>query len=76
MKKKIIGIISVVAIAVVAGYNVYTSQNNAKLSDLVLANVEALADNGEYPASPNPGSDCKGGRYMCYMGQGNVWGKN
>lgn len=43
------------------------------MSELMLANVEALAD-GEYPAS-NPGSDCKGGRTMCYMGQGNVFGK-
>lgn len=45
------------------------------MSDLALANVEALAS-GEYPGSPNPGSKCPGGPYMCYMGQGNVWGKN
>ena len=54
----------------------HTSQNEMKLSDLVLANVEALADGGEYPGSPNEWSKCKGGPYMCYMGQGNVWGKN
>lgn len=48
MKKKIMGLIAVVAIATVAGYNVYTSQNNnGKLSDLALANVEALADPNE-----------------------------
>lgn len=47
MKKKVIGIIAVLAIAAVAGYNVYTSQNNVKLSDLVLNNVEALADPSE-----------------------------
>lgn len=76
MKKKILGIIAVVAIVAVAGYNMYTSQYDVKLSDLVLANVEALATGGEYPPSPNPGSNCKGGPYMCYMGQGNVWGKN
>lgn len=58
MKKKIIGIISVVAIAVVAGYNVYASQNdNVKLSDLVLNNVEALADPGEGSGQPNV-NDC------------------
>lgn len=74
MKTKI-GIIAVVAIAAVAAYNVYISQNDVKLSDLVLANAEALAVN-EYPSSPNPGSKCKGGPYMCYMGHGNVWGKN
>lgn len=48
MKKNIMGLIAVVAIAAVAGYNIYTSQNNVKLSALVLANVEALA-RYEYP---------------------------
>lgn len=47
MKKKIIGLIAIVAIAVVAGYNVYTSQNDVMLSDLVLNNIEALAFDGE-----------------------------
>ena len=31
----------------VTGYNVYTSQKNVKLSDLALANIEALASSGE-----------------------------
>lgn len=48
MKKKIMGLIAVVAIAAVVGYNICTSQNNAKLSALALANVEALA-RYEYP---------------------------
>lgn len=48
MKKNIIGVVTIVAVAVVAGYNVYTSQNdNVKLSDLVLNNIEALADPNE-----------------------------
>jgi len=34
----------IIAIAAVAGYNVYASRSNVKLSDLALANVEALAD--------------------------------
>ena len=45
MKKKMMGIIAIVAIAAVAGYNVYVSQSNAKLSNLALNNIEALADN-------------------------------
>ncbi|MBD3589311.1 NVEALA domain-containing protein [Bacteroides sp. GM023] len=49
MKKKVMGIIAIIAIAAVAGYNVYTSQYNVKLSVLALANVEALAQSGEYP---------------------------
>ena len=37
MKKKVLGVIAVVAVAAIAGYNVYTSQNDVKLSDLVLS---------------------------------------
>ncbi len=37
------GLIAVVVIVAVAGYNIYASQNNVKLSALALANVEALA---------------------------------
>ena len=47
MKKKIMGLIAIVAIAAVAGYNVYSSQNNVRLSDLALANIEALANTYE-----------------------------
>lgn len=41
------GIITVIAITVVAGYKVYTSQNDMNLSNLAMANVEALAQSGE-----------------------------
>lgn len=47
MKKKVLGTIAFVAVAALAGYNVYTSQNKVKLSDLALNNVEALANLGE-----------------------------
>lgn len=47
MKKKMMGIIAIAAVAVVAGYNVYTSQNDVKLSDLTLNNIEALASSNE-----------------------------
>ena len=47
MKKKLMGIVAIIAIAAVAGYNVYASRSNVKLSDLALANVEALADSSE-----------------------------
>ena len=43
MKKKIMGLIAIVAIATIAGYNVCASQNNMKLSDLTLSNMDALA---------------------------------
>lgn len=72
--KKIVKIAFVAAFAAIAGYGVYANQKADAMSDLALANVEALAD-GEYPPSPNYWSQCKGGPKMCYMGQGNVWGK-
>ena len=37
MKKKLMGIVTIIAIAAVAGYNVYASRSNVKLSDLALA---------------------------------------
>lgn len=48
MKKKIMGLMVIITIAVVAVYSIYTSHNNVKLSALALANVEALA-RYEYP---------------------------
>ncbi|MDH6343643.1 hypothetical protein M2480_002371 [Parabacteroides sp. PFB2-12] len=43
MKKKIIGFVMFAAIAVAAGWNVYQCEKKITLSDLGLANVEALA---------------------------------
>jgi hypothetical protein len=43
MKKKILGGIAVLAIAVVAAWNVNLSSQSNDLSDISLANVEALA---------------------------------
>lgn len=62
MKTKLFGLIVITAITFLAGYNVYTSQDNQKISDLALANVEALA-NGEGGGSYNCCNDrgeCKG----------------
>lgn len=47
MKKKILGIIAVVAIAAFSGYHAYSSRNNANLSDLTMANIDALAQTTE-----------------------------
>lgn len=41
--RKLFGIIAMAAIAAVAGWNFSQSQNEVELSDLALANVEALA---------------------------------
>ena len=44
MKTKILKYVFVVAIAMVAGINVFNAQKTKPLSDVALANVEALAD--------------------------------
>ncbi len=49
MKRNILLSMVVVAIAIFASYNVYISNHSTMLSDLVLANVEALADDIELP---------------------------
>ena len=43
MRKKILGSTFVVAMAAIAGYNTYVNQTKVEMSDLALANVEALA---------------------------------
>lgn len=53
MRKKFLGMIIVAIIVFAAGYNVYVSHNNVKLSALALSNVEALASSNEWE-----GNDC------------------
>ena len=51
MKKNIIRTAFVAAFALIASYNVYTSQQGNNISELALANVEALAvgeDNNDW----------------------------
>ena len=43
MRKNIIKVAFVAAFALMAGYSVYTSQQEKTMSDLALSNVEALA---------------------------------
>ena len=49
MKKNILKATVVAAFALVAGFNVYNSQKSDVMSELALANVEALADDDENP---------------------------
>lgn len=62
------------AFALVAGYSVYASQQKIEMSDLAMANVEALADNeigngkwvvtvyspNHWKCDPNGGASCPG----------------
>ncbi len=61
MSKNIIRAAFVAAFAFVAGYCVYTSQQETEMSDLAMANVEALAS-GESTSNTGPGKtyDCPG----------------
>lgn len=43
MKKKNYAAIMIAVVVMFVGYNIYTTQNENTLSDLALANVEALA---------------------------------
>lgn len=55
MKCKFLKVAFVVTIAMVGGINVFNAQNSEALSDVVLANVEALANNEfEVPNCSNP----------------------
>ena len=47
MKKNILKATLVAAFALIAGFNVYNSQKSDVMSELALANVEALASNGK-----------------------------
>lgn len=63
MKKNIRAVMMIAAIALVAGVNVFNSQKTIAMSDMALANVEALADD----ESTGP---CKGfGSVLCTYNQ-------
>lgn len=78
MKKKIFGVALIAAIAVAAGWNFNQNKNEVGLSDLTLANVDALAQ-GELPDAMHykvivypkpdgsPGRKCEdGGNQFCF----------
>ena len=55
MKKNLLKSVFVIAIAMIAGINVYNAQKTVVLSDVAMANVEALAD---YEWIPGKGWTC------------------
>jgi len=59
--KKFIKIAFVAASAAIAGYGIYTKQKTEPMSDLMLANVEALAEN----EISNPGCDPSWDKECC-----------
>ncbi len=71
MGKKIIGVIAFAAIAAAASWNFNQSKNEVALSDLALANVEALA-RYEDNYCPNGCLDVTGPGCWCYQQYYNV----
>ncbi len=64
--KKLLGIIAIAAVTAAAGWNFSQNQNEVELSDLALANVEALA-RYEDDYCPNGCLDEKGDGCWCYI---------
>lgn len=63
MRKKLFGVAVIAALAITAGWNYQQNKQSVELSELALANIEALA-RGEDSNDPNRGSgvkkvDCK-----------------
>ena len=52
MKKNIRAVMVIAAIALVGGVNIYNAQKTVDMSDVALANVEALASDGESSGIP------------------------
>ena len=71
MKKKIMGFIAIVAIAAVAGYNVYNTNKLPEVTNLMLANIEALALPGD-EIGPAPGNRYACGYNLSYGGVGTL----
>ena len=69
MKKNILKATLVVAFALIAGMNVYNAQQSDIMSDLVLANVEALAS-GEGSSSDCETYCTSDSRYDCIISWG------
>jgi hypothetical protein len=69
MKKNILKATLVVAFALIAGMNVYNAQQSDVMSDLALANVEALAS-GEGSSSDCETYCTSDSRYDCIISWG------
>jgi hypothetical protein len=72
MKKRVLGIFIVVAIALVSGWNIIQSKSDVTISDMALENIDALAQEVEhlypgylYVTHPSFGTvTCSGGGYF------------
>ena len=77
MKKNYLKIALVSAFAMIAGYNVYSSQEEVKLSEMALENIEALARDEtskgySFVYYPQPGDPNYGYTKCVCSGSGNL----
>lgn len=86
MKKNLLKGLAVAAFAMIAGYNVYQAHSETEgMSELMLANVEALASGAEHymegGVCRGAGANwtnvyCSGGYSICCWAHMDVFGKN
>ena len=78
MKKNILKATLVAAFGLIAGFNVYNSQKSDVMSELALANVEALADDAESGEDFTNGTDCVAvwENYTCRGKDGDLCGES
>lgn len=63
--RKFVEIAFVAILTAVAGYGFYTSQKTEVMSDLALANIEALANNTETGTGCTASATCGNGSVSC-----------
>lgn len=68
MKKKLLYVLGVVAIAAVVSFNIYSAKSDVVLSDLALANVEALASGESGGENGTLYGNSDGTRFCCCPG--------
>ncbi|WP_458410053.1 NVEALA domain-containing protein [Bacteroides congonensis] len=86
MKRKIFGLLLVAIVGVFVSYNVYQTQKKVgSISDLAMANIEALASSREvymgagtcWGAGPHMSNvTCYGGYVICCWAHTDIFGKN
>ena len=70
MNKKVLKVAFVAAIALVSGINVFNAQKSEGLSEIVSANLEALANNARW--CPDCG-ECTGEYWVCESDYDTWW---
>lgn len=83
MKKNLIKMMLAAVVVVASGVNIYNSQKESGISDVVLANVDALAGTEYFDSGTCKGTGagftdqyCPGGYTICCWAHTKTYGKN